>query len=52
MTREQMIDELMEGVAFESDRVIERQLNYYASLSTEQIAQEYRKVYGTELSRS
>ncbi len=50
MTREQMIDELMEGIAFEEDGVIESQLDYYASLSTEQIAKEYKEIYGAKLS--
>lgn len=41
MTREQKIDEMMEGVAFESDRVIKQALDRFASMSDDDIDREY-----------
>jgi hypothetical protein len=44
MTKEDMIDELMEGIAFEEDYHIERALNRYAAMSFEQVKKEYNEV--------
>lgn len=44
MSREEMIEELMEGVAFEEDCQIERALRRYAAMSDEQIKLEFAEV--------
>lgn len=46
MTREQKIDEMMEGVAFESDNVVERALNRFASMSDDEINKQYSEWIG------
>ena len=46
MTREQKIDEMMEGIAFESDSVIERALSKFASMTDSEINKEYSEWIG------
>jgi len=46
LTRQEMIDELMEGVAFEEDREIERALSRFASMSDAEIEKEYKEWMG------
>jgi len=41
MTREQKIDEMMEGIAFESDRVIRQALDRFSSMTDAEINREY-----------
>jgi hypothetical protein len=43
MSVREMIDEMMEGIAFEDDATIERALERFASMSTEEITAEYRE---------
>ena len=46
MTREQKIDEMMEGVAFEDDDVIDRAIHRFACMSDAEIDKEYSEWIG------
>jgi|LakMenE18May11ns_1017448.scaffolds.fasta_scaffold6030555_1 hypothetical protein len=44
MSRQEMIDDLMEGIAFEDDYTIASAFNRYRQMSDEEIAEEYAQV--------
>jgi hypothetical protein len=46
MTREDMIDEMMEGVAFEEDNVIRACLDRYSLMSYNEVLKEYKEWIG------
>lgn len=43
LTREDMIDEMMEGIAFEEDDVIRRALERFSSMTYTEVLKEYKK---------
>lgn len=43
LTREDMIDEMMEGIAFEEDDVIRRALIRFSSMTYAEVLKEYKK---------
>lgn len=43
LTRTDMIDEMMEGVAFEEDYQVERAMAKFNSMSDEEIKKEYKR---------
>ena len=46
LSRQEMIDELMEGIAFEEDAMIDSALANYARMSDEEIRKEYNEIMG------
>ena len=46
LTREDMIDEMMEGIAFEDDDVIRRALIRFSGMTMDQVKKEYKEWAG------
>jgi hypothetical protein len=46
LTREDMIDEMMEGIAFEDDDTIRRALIRFSSMTYSEVLKEWKEVVG------